>query len=64
MYIRCLYVIVLITRAPRDRVYGISDLDRKLIFEVNISVPVSRDDLATAACSAKAKRVTRFAIAS
>ena len=33
-----------VTRAPRDRVYGISDLDRKLIFEVNISVPFSRDD--------------------
>ena len=53
-----------VTCAPRDRVYGISDLDRKLIFEVNISVPVSRDALATAECSAKAKRVTRFAIAS
>ena len=34
------------------------------VFEVNISVPVSRDALATAACSAKVKRVTRFAIAS
>ena len=53
-----------VARAPRDRVYGISDLDRKLIFEVNISVPVSRDALAAAACSVKAKRVTRFAFAS